>query len=185
MKKDRRKNKSADERSRGIEVTKSSRHSKITGDFAEALVLYWLSKYGFECARVDHTGLDLIAKNPHTEELMGISVKARSRNAGTEDTHVKIDRSNEKKLTDACTAFGCAPYFAVVVDAGPSIRCFVTTLSHMRELSDQRKHFGLGMRPKDLADYYADREMVVFGFESKTHRWWPLLRSASSSATRC
>jgi hypothetical protein len=31
-----------------MEISKSTRHSKITGDFAEGLVLYWLSKYGFE-----------------------------------------------------------------------------------------------------------------------------------------
>ena len=41
---------------------KSSRHSKITGDFAEGFVLYLLSKRGFECARVDHMGIDLIAR---------------------------------------------------------------------------------------------------------------------------
>jgi len=155
-----------------IEVTKSSRHSKITGDFAEALVLYWLSKYGFECARVDHTGMDLIARNPHTKELMGISVKARSRNTGTEDTHVKVERSNAERLVAACAAFGCIPHFAVVVDAGSFIRCFVTTLAHFTELSGQREHLGLGMRPKDVERYYADEQMIVFQFESKTHRWW-------------
>ena len=58
-----------------IKISKSTRHSKITGDFAEGLVLYWLSKHGFECARVDHTGMDLIARNPRNKELMGISVK--------------------------------------------------------------------------------------------------------------
>ena len=62
-----------------MDILKSSRHSRITGDFGEALVLYWLSKYGFECARIDHTGIDLIARNPHMHELMGISVKSRSR----------------------------------------------------------------------------------------------------------
>lgn len=77
-----------------IQILKSSRHSKITGDFAEALVLYWLSKHGFECARVDHTGIDLIARNPHTAELMGISVKSRSRNPGTERTVLRIDRGS-------------------------------------------------------------------------------------------
>ena len=41
-----------------MEIIKSTRHSKITGDFAEGLVLYWLSKYGFECARIDHTRVD-------------------------------------------------------------------------------------------------------------------------------
>jgi len=64
-----------------MEMLRSSRHSKITGDFGEALVLYWLSKHGFECARVDHTGIDLIARNPRTGEVMGISVKSRSRSA--------------------------------------------------------------------------------------------------------
>jgi len=52
------------------DIVKSTRHSKITGDFAEALVLYWLSRSGFECARVDHTGIDLIARNPDTNEFM-------------------------------------------------------------------------------------------------------------------
>jgi hypothetical protein len=66
------------------EINKSSRHPKITGDFAESIVLYWLSKHGFECARVDHTGIDLIAKNTIRNELMGISVKGRSRYLGTE-----------------------------------------------------------------------------------------------------
>ncbi|MCL4788727.1 MAG: hypothetical protein KJ070_18355, partial [Verrucomicrobia bacterium] len=60
-----------------MEINKSSRHSKIAGDFGETLGLYWLSKHGFECARVDHTGIDLIALNPHTNERMGISVKTR------------------------------------------------------------------------------------------------------------
>jgi len=49
-----------------MDIVKSSRHSKIAGDFGEYLILYWLSKYGFECARVDYTGIDLIARNPKT-----------------------------------------------------------------------------------------------------------------------
>jgi hypothetical protein len=73
-----------------ILISKSSRHSKITGNFAEHFVLYWLSKYGFECAYVDHVGIDLIANNPHTSERMGISVKARSRSEGTENDHMVI-----------------------------------------------------------------------------------------------
>lgn len=49
-----------------MDILKSSRHSKITGDYGEALVLYLLSKYGFECARVDHISIDLIASNSAT-----------------------------------------------------------------------------------------------------------------------
>ena len=42
-----------------MKLKKSTRHSKITGDFAEGLILYLLSKHGFECAKVDHVGMDL------------------------------------------------------------------------------------------------------------------------------
>ena len=73
-----------------MKISKSTRHAKITGDFGEALVLYWLSKYGFECAPVDHTGIDIIARNPHTNEVMGISVKSRSRTEGPEEEYVSI-----------------------------------------------------------------------------------------------
>ena len=155
-----------------MEVTKSTRHAKITGDFAEALVLYWLSKYGFECARVDHTGMDLIAKNPHTRELMGISVKARSRSTGTEETHIKIERENVTKLSSACGAFGCVPYFAIVIDAGSTIRCLITAMAHLVELSAEHRHLGLAMRRKVIDRYEADPKMISFQFESKTIRWW-------------
>ena len=66
-------------------MTKSSRHQKITGDFAEMLVLYWLSKSGYECARIDHTGIDIIAA-AQDGTRMGISVQCRSRAPGTENT---------------------------------------------------------------------------------------------------
>src|SRR5215210_5831642 len=104
-----------------MDILKSSRHSKITGDFGEALVLYWLSKYGFECARLDHTGIDLIARNPHTQELMGISVKSRSRSAGTERTSLRIPADNFEKINLACSAFSCTPYFAIVIDGGKQL----------------------------------------------------------------
>jgi Holliday junction resolvase-like predicted endonuclease len=111
--------------STAAKIAKSSRHSKITGDFAERLVLYWLSKYGFECAFVDHTGLDIIARNPHTGELMGISVKSRSRNAGTEGTVLRIAGEELPRMETACQAFGCQPYFAIVVDAAERISAWI------------------------------------------------------------
>ena len=108
-----------------MKITKSSRHSKITGDFAERLILYWLSKYGFECAFVDHVGIDIIARNPQTKEVMGISVKSRSRNTGTEGSFVSIPNNNLLKLDTACKAFNCQPYFAIVVDEADSITAFI------------------------------------------------------------
>ena len=157
-----------------MDVTKSSRHSKITGDFAESLVLYWLSKYGFECAQVDHTGIDLIARNPTSGELMGISVKSRSRNTGKEKTHVRVDSPEGfEKVRAACQAFGCVPYFAIVVDASTTISCFILSMDHLLELHPLGQgSCGWSMRPAWLRRYETDPEVRIFRFESETVRWW-------------
>ena len=151
-----------------MEILKSSRHSKITGDFAEALVLYWLSKYGFECARVDHTGIDLIARNPHDQELMGISVKSRCRRKGTEGSYVRITKDDFTKAGQACEAFGCRPYFAIVVDEAENIRVFLT------RMEDVRRHGASGWRmgSKALALYRTDTAVKTFEFVSRTVAWW-------------
>jgi Holliday junction resolvase-like predicted endonuclease len=145
----------------------STRHAKITGDFAEALVLYWLSRDGFECARVDHTGIDLIARNPREDdEVMGISVKSRSRlreNSGGESVSIPLD--NFEKAEAACKAFDCRPYFAVVVDDTHSrtIRAFITSKKHLLEKSPPRKTGSFWkMGERDLKDYSDDREIKAF-----------------------
>ena len=84
--------------------------------------IFWkLSKYGFECAYVDHVGIDLIANNPHTSERMGISVKARSRSEGTENDHMVIGPTLEttKKINNACKALQALLIFFVVSNVGP------------------------------------------------------------------
>ena len=88
--------------SESTDITKSSRHSKIAGDFGETLVLYWLSKYGFECASVDHTGIDLIARHPRRSEVMGISVKSRTRTPGKESDYVIVKTGDFEKVKTAC-----------------------------------------------------------------------------------
>ena len=113
-------------------MLKSSRHSKITGNFGEALILYWLSKRGFECANVDHTGIDLIARRPGSAEVLGISVKCRSRAEAGDEAGVNLLHANDRKIEDACRAFGCVPYVAVVVDQGSTVRGYLTTLAHAR-----------------------------------------------------
>jgi hypothetical protein len=116
-------------------MKKSSRHSKITGDFAEALVLYWLSKSGYECARVDHTGIDLLAFSKDRSEQMGISVKCRSRYEGTEKESVGLPADGFRKASDACTTFGCKPFYAIVVDGANSIYCFLAPISEVETLT--------------------------------------------------
>ena len=155
------------------EINKSSRHSKITGDFAEGIVLYWLSKHGFESARVDHTGIDLIARNPLNNELMGISVKSRSRATGTEKDYLGIPNDNFEKVNKACEAFNCIPYFAIVIDANETISVFILSQKKLLELYPMGKSICTWkMGDKYLEKYKLDKEIIIFQFKHKTINWW-------------
>lgn len=145
-------------------MKKSSRHSKIAGDFAETLVLYWLSKFGYECARVDHTGIDLIARDPQLERPLGISVKCRSRYDGTEHSHVNLPPDGFTKAEVACNAFQCDPYYAIVVDGAGTIRGFLLPMSRLLDIAGGTN---TGMRywkmgKKDLLDYAIDPTIKRF-----------------------
>ena len=156
-----------------MEISKSSRHSKITGDFAENVILYWLSKYGFECALVDHTGIDIIARNPQTDEVMGISVKSRCRNLGKENTHLSIPNDDIDKAEAACEAFRCVPYFAMVVDAGEIVRAFILPMKKLLSMFPKGKAVvNWKMRAQYLARYASDRDIMSFEFTTRTTRWW-------------
>ena len=151
----------------------SSRHSKITGDFGEALVLYWLSKHGFECARIDHTGIDLIARNPDTDELTGISVKSRSRRPDREKAYLHIPNKDLVKAREACDAFGCVPYIAVVVDAAERIRIFITSMDHLVELFPPTANsVGWKMTDKHLERYRDDPQVMILELSTETNRRW-------------
>jgi hypothetical protein len=118
------------------DITKSSRHQKIIGQFGEQIVCNWLSRSGFEVAIVDHTGLDIIAYRPDRKQRLGITVKARTRSAGTEAASVRLFSAREegrKKLVTACNAFGCEPWIAVYVEASNDGDIFLTSLAHYDE----------------------------------------------------
>lgn len=156
-----------------MEINKSSRHSKITGNFSENLILYWLSKHGFECANVDHTGIDIIARNPHTNEVMGISVKSRSRNLGTEGTYVGIPNPNFEKVESACKSFNCVPYFAIVVDESNKIYCFILSMNKLLKMFQKGKRvYPWKMTKKHIENYYKDPDIKVIEFDYKAQTWW-------------
>lgn len=153
-------------------MKKSSRHSKITGDFAEALVLYWLSKSGYECACVDHTGIDLLAFSKDGSERRGISVKCRSRFEGTEQVSVNLPPDGFDKAREACTSFGCKPYYAIVVHGGGFIRCFFLALDHLEIAtgSNERMRYWQ-MSDKFLKAYCADSEIEWFELHITNGVW--------------
>jgi len=156
-----------------MKINKSSRHSKITGDFAEHMILYWLSKYGFECAKIDHTGIDLIASNPVNKELMGISVKGRSRDEGKEGHYINIPNANFVKIDNACKTFECIPYFAIVVDAENFIKVYILSKQKLLQYFPMAKlAAGWKMTKSWIEKYQSDKEIIKIEFKYKTKDWW-------------
>jgi hypothetical protein len=153
--------------------TKSSRHAKITGDFGEAAVLYYLSTSGFECARVDHTGIDLIARSPRFKRPFGISVKARSRSPGTEYTALNLHKKDFAKIEAACAAFGCIPYIGLVFDSSSSLRLYVLALTHLRKVVPGGiKVAAWPMSPAKIESYTKDRRIMSIEWQRSATSWW-------------
>jgi hypothetical protein len=157
---------------REIHDDRSSRHSKISGNFGENTILYLLSKSGFECALIDHTGIDILARNPHTNELIGISVKSRSR-VVQKRYAVGIKNDDLEKADAACKSFGCKTYFAIVVDESDKIYCFLTSKDHLLKLFPNKKQGSLWkMSDNWLEKYRKDPAINMVQFSQETIRWW-------------
>lgn len=122
-----------------MELSKSSRYSKIAGDFGESLVLYWLSKYGFECALMDHTCIDIIARDPNKKDVLGISVKTRFQDKGTETDSLSIENKYFQGVARACEYFHCRPYFAIVIGADNRIMAFILSMDEFKKFAPQGK----------------------------------------------
>lgn len=121
------------------ELDKSSRFAKISGDFGESLFLYWLSKYGFEAATIDHTGIDLLAYHKVSKERFGISIKTRCRKLGTENESISLQNGEIEKIREACDYFSAIPSVGVVVDRAGGIDCFLVGLDDLLKINPQGK----------------------------------------------
>ncbi|RJE85215.1 hypothetical protein D3P07_21870 [Paenibacillus sp. 1011MAR3C5] len=107
----------------------SNNHQHITGDFAEHLVMYWLSKKGYECAHVQHVGIDIIAAKDG--KRLGISVKSRSRKTGIVNDRMTINypEKHVQHVRETCRHFNCEEFFAFVLDQNNKIKVILTPLS--------------------------------------------------------
>ena len=142
--------------------SKSARHSKFTGDFGEIALLYALSFNGFECAQIDHTGIDLIAAYP--KELncyrIGISVKTRSRIAGSESQSITFTKRDTKKAEAACKSFGLEPYAAFVVDTVEDTVIYLLPVSVFCKYRD-KYGYDWKMSRKHRDEYQKDASIAV------------------------
>ena len=104
---------------------------------------------------------------------MGVSVKSRSRTRNTADNSITLPTDNFTKVEEACRAFGCVPYFAIVADANERIQIFLPSMPHLRDNCPDRKHAAYWkLSPQQLAQHLKDEQIMMFQFEYKTTRWW-------------
>jgi Holliday junction resolvase-like predicted endonuclease len=163
-----------------MEITKSSRHPKIIGDFGEKLICNWLSRSGFEVTVVDHTGIDIIAYNPWADQRLGITVKSRTRDRGKEENGVSIfsyqkEKSDRQKLSDACKAFACVPWIGVYVETTESADIYLTSLKNYDEKYRGREGKaidGWKMRKKDKERYEKDPDVKHIRIDFHATDWW-------------
>jgi hypothetical protein len=119
-----------------MEITKSTRHQKIIGDFGENLICNWLSRSGFEVTIVDHTGIDIVAYHPATKLRLGITVKSRTRTTGKEATSVNVffnRKGDYEKVIDACQAFACEPWLGIYVEAADYADVYLTSVENYKQ----------------------------------------------------
>jgi len=122
---------------------------------------------------VDHTGIDLIAKRPRSDERLGISVKSRSRAPGTEAASVNIGHPGDlAKVVAACDAFRCVPYFAIVVDAAPRMSVFLLSMERLIRLYPARTGLiSWSMTPNRVKQYLADPFIRSLQFVIQSENW--------------
>jgi hypothetical protein len=102
---------------------------------------------------------------------MGVSVKSRSRSPGTENTPLSIPKENYDRVKDACRAFRCKPYFAIVIDGGATIRAFLLPMHRLKKLCPPGQRVSAWqMSDQHLRQYYADSQITVV--ELNNNRAW-------------
>jgi hypothetical protein len=161
-----------------VEIDKSTRHSKIIGEFGEAFLCNWLSRSGFEVAIVDHTGLDVIAYHPKTNRRLGITVKSRTRDTGKETDSVTVFSNNKQpgdreKLLEACTAFACEPWIAVYVETAKAADLYLMSLEQF-ETDCKKKSCAIGawkMSKKHKLGYETNKDVQHICVEFKVPNW--------------
>jgi hypothetical protein len=159
-----------------MDITKSSRHQKVVGNFGENLVSNWLSRSGLEVALVDHTGIDVIVYDRAAKKRLGITVKSRTRNLGKEDVSVTILRQNDRELLEqACQSFGCEPWIAVYVETSTFADLYLTSLENYDKKYRGKEGTAADrwkMSKKHTDRYDEDPNVRHIRIEFRSTHWW-------------
>lgn len=159
-------------------MDKSKRHSKITGDFGEYFLLYFLSKHNYEAARIDYTGIDILAYDKIRDKKIGISVKARSRTSLRPTDGILVPGKNYEKIIASCKYFDCEPWICFIIDRpqknGGKIYLFLLSLLEVCNYFPKFKmghEFTFAMGNKFLEKYKNNASIYKIEFDYKSFSW--------------
>ena len=164
-----------------MEIIKSTRHRKIIGNLGEHLICNWLSRSGFEVTIVDHTGIDIIAYNSSSRmnQRLGITVKSRTRNRGTEKDSVylfshKKEKNDLEKLLNACKAFACEPWIAIYIETSESADIYLTSLKNYQNKYRSQKANSIDdwkITKKYQEQYEKDKDVKHIKIKFQPENW--------------
>jgi hypothetical protein len=138
-------------------------------DFLEGFLFYWFSEHGFKCAKVERNGIDFLARNLATKELLGIAI----RSANPTEDRVVVSRENLDDARASCAGFDAVPWFAFAAVGAGSTLFFVTGAERLLDM------FAAGMDavewslgPEAQLGYRADPTVMSIEVNHKAWRWW-------------
>ena len=148
-------------------------HSKITQDFAEAAVFYWLSKCGFNCLRVDHKVIAIIAKKPDIKGRFGVLVKIGNGKVETDRELVSVTERELKRVKTDCSALKCIPCIAVLMEQKEETWILMSTLKHLSEIQPSgTATVAWKMTQAGMMQYLSDNEILAVELNHKVWTCW-------------
>ena len=148
-----------------MEKIRSERHSKISGDFGEHFVCYWLSKRNFQPVIIDYTGIDIVAFNNNLHERWGISVKTRTRTKDkNQQEAINISLRELPLILQACKFFDAKPFFGIVSDAEIQNQIYIHIISfeEMKRINnyEEGKNLYIKLTEKYIEQYETTKKSI-------------------------
>lgn len=86
---------------------------------------------------------------------------------------MNIRNDNFDKAEEACQAFGCVPYFAIVIDAGAKIYAFILSMEELLRLFPKGQKVSVWrMTPRSIASYRDNPNIVMLELTHNIHQWF-------------
>ncbi len=84
-----------------------------------------------------------------------------------------IPNDNFVKIENACKAFNCVPYFALVIDEEATIKVFILSKERLLQYFEKKERaVGWKMSKSWIEKYESDRQIIKINFDYQTRDWW-------------